>query len=155
VTHGTCQLWDVSGKKNSFIVHGRRWTSENGIASRLRDRQLRNRGLIPGRRQATYRTSKASRGALGSICPPTQWVPNDFSPRVKRPGHEADRSLPSSAEVKNDHHSPIYLHGEYNTRFTFTFPPCIVCLCVWLLPAIKIINKNKIRSIIQIEIGNV
>jgi hypothetical protein len=33
--------------------------------------------------------------------PPIQWVPGALSPRVKRPGREADHSPPSSAEVKN------------------------------------------------------
>jgi hypothetical protein len=31
----------------------------------------------------------------------TQWVPGVLSPEVKRPGREADYSLPSSAEVMN------------------------------------------------------
>jgi hypothetical protein len=33
--------------------------------------------------------------------PPIQWVPWAFTPKVKRPGREADHSLPSSAEIKN------------------------------------------------------
>jgi hypothetical protein len=36
-----------------------------------------------------------------SIQPPIQWVPGTLSPRVKRPGREADHSPPSSAEVMN------------------------------------------------------
>jgi hypothetical protein len=42
----------------------------------------------------------ASRTALGSTQPPIQWVPGALSLGVKRPGREADRSPPSSAEVK-------------------------------------------------------
>jgi hypothetical protein len=43
----------------------------------------------------------ASRTALGLTQPPIQWVPGALSPGVKWPGREADRSPPSSAEVKN------------------------------------------------------
>jgi hypothetical protein len=41
--------------------------------------------------------STTSRPALGPTQLLVQWVPG-----VKRPGHEADHSFPSSAEVKND-----------------------------------------------------
>jgi hypothetical protein len=43
----------------------------------------------------------ASRPALGPTQPPIQWVPGDLALGVKRPGREADHSLPSSAEVEN------------------------------------------------------
>jgi hypothetical protein len=42
-----------------------------------------------------------SRPALGPTQPPIQWVPEVLTPGVKRLDHEADHSLPSSAEVKN------------------------------------------------------
>jgi hypothetical protein len=42
----------------------------------------------------------ASRTALGPTRPPIQWVLGALSLVVKRPGREADHSLPSSAEVK-------------------------------------------------------
>jgi hypothetical protein len=42
----------------------------------------------------------ASRLALRFTQTPNQWVPG-FLPRRKAPGHEADHSPPSSAEVKN------------------------------------------------------
>jgi hypothetical protein len=42
-----------------------------------------------------------SRPSLGPTQPPIQWVPGAVSLGVKRPGHEADLSPPSSAEVKN------------------------------------------------------
>jgi hypothetical protein len=45
--------------------------------------------------------SIAPRQALGPTQPPIQWVLGALSLRVKRPGHEADHSPPSSAEVKN------------------------------------------------------
>jgi hypothetical protein len=38
--------------------------------------------------------------ALGPTQPPMQWVPGALSLGVKRPGREADRSPPSSSEVK-------------------------------------------------------
>jgi hypothetical protein len=41
-----------------------------------------------------------SRMALRPTKPPIQWVMSSF-PVVKQPGHEADHSPPSSAEVKN------------------------------------------------------
>jgi hypothetical protein len=45
--------------------------------------------------------STASRPAIGPIQPPIQCVPREISPGVNWPGHEADDSPPSSAEVKN------------------------------------------------------
>jgi hypothetical protein len=39
----------------------------------------------------------------------TQWVPGNLSPRVKRPGREADHSAPSGAKVKN---SEAILHSS-------------------------------------------
>jgi hypothetical protein len=57
----------------------------------------------------------ASRPTLGLTQPPIQRVPGALSMGVKQPGREADHSLPSSAEVKNEwsHTStpPIRLHG--------------------------------------------
>jgi hypothetical protein len=47
--------------------------------------------------------------------PPIQWVPGALSLGVRRLGHEADHSSPSSAEVKKCVqlylHSPVHLHG--------------------------------------------
>jgi hypothetical protein len=37
---------------------------------------------------------------LGPTQPPIQWVPGAHSLGVKQPGHEADHSPPTSAEVK-------------------------------------------------------
>jgi hypothetical protein len=42
-----------------------------------------------------------SRPALGPTQRPIQWIPRALSLGVKRPGREADHSLPLSAEVKN------------------------------------------------------
>jgi hypothetical protein len=52
------------------------------------------------RNHFTYLFSMSSRPALGPTQPPIQWVPWTLSPGVKRPGHEADHSPPTSAEVK-------------------------------------------------------
>jgi hypothetical protein len=52
----------------------------------------------------------ASKTALGPTQPPILWVRGALSLRVKRPGRKADRSPPSSAEVKESvalhFHSP-------------------------------------------------
>jgi hypothetical protein len=61
-----------------------------------------------GPRDVLYST--ASRPALEPTHPPIQWVPGDRSPRVKRPGREADVSPPSSAEVKIDGDIPPLPH---------------------------------------------
>jgi hypothetical protein len=42
-----------------------------------------------------------SRLVLRTTQPPIQWILGDLSPRVKRPGREADHSPPTSAQVKN------------------------------------------------------
>jgi hypothetical protein len=44
--------------------------------------------------------SMSSGPALGPAQPPIQWVPVALSPGIKRQGHEADHSLPTSADVK-------------------------------------------------------
>jgi hypothetical protein len=53
--------------------------------------------------------------AVGSTQPTIQWVLGTLSPGVKRPGCEANRSPPASADVKKNVdlyiHSPIRLHG--------------------------------------------
>jgi hypothetical protein len=43
----------------------------------------------------------ASRPDLKPTQPPIKWVPGALPPRVKWQGHEADHSLPGSAEVKS------------------------------------------------------
>jgi hypothetical protein len=66
---------------------------------------------------------------LGPTQPPIQWVQGAFYLGVKRPGHEADHSLPSSAEVKNAWSctsTPQYVFMawclvNHRNNFTFTF----------------------------------
>jgi hypothetical protein len=70
-----------------------------------------------------------SRMALGPTQPPIQWVPGALSLGIKQPGHEANHSPPSSAEVENawSHTStPQYVFMawclvKYRDNFTFTF----------------------------------
>jgi hypothetical protein len=52
----------------------------------------------------------ASRTVLWPTQPPIQWVTGALSLGVKRPGHEADHSPPSSAEVKKC--MELYLHAS-------------------------------------------
>jgi len=72
------------------------------------------------------------RMALGPTQPPLQWVPGASSLGVQQPGREADRSPPSSAEVKE--WVELYLHSpsmpswhgaqlqkKHRDNFTFTF----------------------------------
>jgi hypothetical protein len=68
------------------------WDSVVGIATgyELDDGGVGVRALIGSRMFST-----SSRPALGPTQPPIQWVPG-----VKRPGREADRSSPTTAEVK-------------------------------------------------------
>jgi hypothetical protein len=77
----------------------------------------------------------ASRPVLEPTHPPIQWVPGGTpSPGLKRPRSEADRSPPSSVEVKNGGAipllcSPIRLHGTGKTFLDFdtiTFLQCKV-----------------------------
>jgi hypothetical protein len=70
-----------------------------------------------------------SRTALGPTQPPIQWVPGALSLGVKRLGHEADHSPPSSAKVKNVWSytsTPQYFFMawclvKHRDNFTFTF----------------------------------
>jgi hypothetical protein len=61
---------------------------------------LEIRGLILGRGMI-FLCSTASKPALGSIPPLINWIPGILSPGVKRSGHEAEHSPPSSGEVKS------------------------------------------------------
>jgi hypothetical protein len=61
---------------------------------------LDNPGSISGRGKVFF-FSMASRTDLDPTQPPIQRVLGAFSLGVKRQGHEAEHSTPSSAEVKN------------------------------------------------------
>jgi hypothetical protein len=71
--------------------------------------RVRNRGsIIGGEKSFLYPT--ALRPALGSTQRPNQWVPGVLSPVLKRPERKADRSPPSSADVKNGGAIPPLFH---------------------------------------------
>jgi hypothetical protein len=57
-----------------------------------------------------YSFSISSTQVLRSTHPPTQWIPNALSPRVKRSGRESDHSPPSSADLKNSGAVPLLNH---------------------------------------------
>jgi hypothetical protein len=73
----------------------------------------RGRSFYPGKVKNSH-FSMPPRPALGSTQPPIQWVPEVLSPRVKRPGREADHLPQTTAEVKKNVglciHSPTRLH---------------------------------------------
>ena len=66
---------------------------------------------------------KTSIPAVVPAHPCIQWTPAAYSPRVKRPGHEADLSPSSRVEVKNDWNytptPPVCLRGVYRDSATF------------------------------------
>jgi hypothetical protein len=67
--------------------------------------------------------STASRPTLGSTQSPIQWVPGAFSQRVKRSGREADRSPPSSVEIKNAwRYTSSWCGAWLSTRTTVPLP---------------------------------
>jgi hypothetical protein len=57
-------------------------------------------GFVSRRGLGIFLFTTASRTALGPTEPPIQWVPGALSLKIKLPGCEADRSPPSSDEVK-------------------------------------------------------
>jgi hypothetical protein len=73
-----------------------------------------SRVRFPGRGLGIFLFDNMSRPVLRPTQPPVQWVPGALSFRVNRPGHEADHSPLSSAEVNECVefylHSPIRLH---------------------------------------------
>jgi hypothetical protein len=83
-------------------------------------------GWVPGRWTQNWDLAEG----LGPTQFPTQWVPGALSLGVKRLGHEADHSPPSSAEVKE--WVELYLHSpnmpswrdahlKHRDNFTLTF----------------------------------
>jgi hypothetical protein len=67
-----------------------------------------------------FSLSKTSRPALGPTQPPIQQVPRALSSGIKRPGCEANHSLPSS-NIKNEWSytsNPVCLHGMYRDTLT-------------------------------------
>jgi hypothetical protein len=92
----------------------------------------------------------ASRPALWPILPPIQWIAGALSLEVKRPGREADISLPSSAEVKNAWSYTSTLHYVFmawcsvkaQEHHYLIFIPYMICQ---QLPCKKIERKEHER----------
>jgi hypothetical protein len=83
----------------SFHFYGVRFLHRSRDSDWLRAGRSSGPSLSPGRVK-NFLFSTSSGLALGSTQPPIQWVPGALSPREKRPGREADHSLPASAEAK-------------------------------------------------------
>jgi hypothetical protein len=66
-----------------------------------------------------------SRPDLGPNQPPLHWVAGAVTSGVNQQGREADHSLPSSAEVKNDGAIPPLPH-KTSCHFTFNLHTCHV-----------------------------
>jgi hypothetical protein len=79
--------------------------------------------------------------ALGPTQPPIQWVPGALSLGVKRPGHEADHSPLSSAEVKNEWRyifTPQYVFMawclvKYRDNFTLHFTIMMMMMMIIII----------------------
>jgi hypothetical protein len=84
-------------KMRMFIIEPeyRSWYSDSLRTGRPRDRSSSPSG------HKIFILSTSIISVLGPIRAPIQWVPRAPSPEVKQPRREADRSSPTSAEVKN------------------------------------------------------
>jgi len=88
---------------------------------------------------------------LGPTQPPIQWIPRTLSLEVRRPGHEADHTPTSSAEVKEcvelyllSPNTPSW-RGAHLKRSTGTTLPFIARLCVHRLQSHQIqMNVHEI-----------
>jgi hypothetical protein len=93
----------------------------------------------------------ASRTALGSTQPPTQWVPGALSLGVKRPGRETNHSPPSSVEVKNARSytsTSLYIFIAWclvkhrdNFNFISTLLPLLNWLCIKMSLTCRLLTK--------------
>jgi hypothetical protein len=102
VTRGKTNFVDkqeVTHYKMLYLVGGEPGSSIGTVSGYGLD----GRGSIPRQGQRIFPLTSASRPALGPTQPPVQWVPGALSPGGKaRPERDADRSTPSSAEVKKE-----------------------------------------------------
>jgi len=76
-------------------------------------------GFDSRQRQSSFLFATKSRPALGPGNSPMKWVSGALCPGVKRPGREAYRSHPSSAEVMN--------------KCSYTFTPPYVFIARYLV----------------------
>jgi hypothetical protein len=92
-----CGRHTYEGHPTLEFLIGKNHDSSVGVATRLRAGRSRFKGSIPGGGCEFF----FSRTALEPTQPSIQWVPVSLCLWVKRLGHEADNSLPTSAEVKD------------------------------------------------------
>jgi hypothetical protein len=98
--HSSVQF--LTGFRNTvIIVCATRYNSSVGMKT----------GSIPGRGKRFVSSAEHPYRLWDLPSQPSiQWVPGALSPGVKWPGHEANHSPPSSAEVKNVEAMPPPLH---------------------------------------------
>jgi hypothetical protein len=82
-----------------------------------RRRRRRRRG------KGYFSSPKACTPSPGPTKPSVEWVPGFICMEIKRPGREAGKSVPSSAELKNERSSKpppsMCLNGMYRENFIF------------------------------------
>jgi hypothetical protein len=88
-------LWLL--KRRPYRLSGR-WDSSVSTVTRL---QAGRSGFGPRQGQGIFLIVTVSRLDLGPTDPPIKWVTVSLSPRIKRPGREADHSPPSISYVQN------------------------------------------------------
>jgi len=97
------------------------------VMTRLKARQLRNHGSIPGSEKRLFVSRMVPRPTQSYV----QWVLGAFSPGTKRLGHEADISPSSSVKIMNmlNHMTsiPDNLWKPSHSNWKFT------CMCCWHL----------------------
>jgi len=101
-------------------------------------------GSVPGRgSEGILLFPTASKPALGSIRSPVQCVPWALSQGLKRPGHEADHTSQTSAEVKRMRAAVLPL-----TQYVFT---------AWLLSKMilqeKYENRDEVKNSRDSSVG--
>ena len=86
--------------------------------------------MMRWRRKRYFCTPKACTPSPGPTRPPIQWVPGFICIEIKRPGRESDKSVPSSAEFKNERSSkpPPSMFLNYMYKENFIFLPLF---CEW------------------------
>jgi hypothetical protein len=80
------------------------------MIAKLVQQRIRRPGFDSRQGQEVCIFSTASRPVLRPTQPAIQWVPGALSPGVKRPGREADHSLPSSAVSRKGGAKPPLPH---------------------------------------------
>jgi hypothetical protein len=90
----------VDQKENGTRI-AKRCCFPGQLSGRALDYGLDDRGFESRQGLGIFLLTTASRSALGPTQPPIQWITGALSLGVKRLGHAADHSPPSSPEVKN------------------------------------------------------